>query len=869
MVEAGTRRRFLARLAGGLGAKMDDLLREFLTETFENLETIDREIVRFEKNPAEKDALDKIFRLVHTIKGTCGFLSLARLERVAHAGETVLGQFRDGSLEVTPASVSLILHTIDRIKEILLGLETAQREPEGDDRNLIEALENVVQASAAARATAVHAEPAEVANPASLNAPEDAEESSTAKRLGDSAVANQSIRVSVPLLERMMTLVGELVLTRNQLLQMVRNQDSSEFKVPLQRLSNVTSDLQDSVMKTRMQPIGHAWSKLPRLVRDLGEELGKKFILEMHGAETELDRQVMELIKDPLVHMVRNSADHGLESSRERKAAGKPEAGRITLRAHHEGGHIVIEIADDGRGLSTARIRDKALRLGLGTQADLERMSEPQIQKFIFNPGFSTAETVTSISGRGVGLDVVRTNIEQIGGTIDVQSVFGEGTTVTIKIPLTLAIVSVLIIEAAGQRYALPQIAVVELVRAKAHSDHRIEYIHNAPVLRLRDRLLPLVDLSQVLGGEHSETPLDRRDTFIIVTQVGNQNFGIVVDQIYDTEEIVVKPVASIMRDIPVYSGNTILGDGSVIMIIDPNGVSASVAQGVIEGRHERESAVEAAAREEEKTALLVFRAGAREPKAVPLSLVTRLEEIDASAIERCDGRNLIQYRGRLMPVMHIDPSASLKTEGRQPMLVFAHGDRSAALAVDEIIDITNEKLDIELASTRSGIIGSATIKGQATEIVDVGFYLTQLYPDWLERMAGRVRVAAAKRVLLVDSSPFFLNMLAPLLNAGGYKVTTVPGSEEALKLRDRGEVFDIIVSDVDVPGANGVSFAAAVKTDEKWAAARLIALTALAGETFNAHARDTGYDAYISKFERERLLAVLSEDRSPKGEAA
>ena len=376
-----------------------------------------------------------------------------------------------------------------------------------------------------------------------------------------------------------MTMVSELVLTRNQLLDIVRRHDESEFKVPLQRLSNVTAELQDGVMRTRMQPIGNAWQKLPRIVRDLSAELGKDIELEMHGADTELDRQVLERIKDPLTHMVRNSADHGLETPAERIAAGKPEKGTIRLSAYHEGGHIIISVADDGRGLDTQRIKDKALANGLATEAELDKMSEQQIQKFIFTPGFSTAQNVTSVSGRGVGMDVVRTNIDQIGGTIDVQSVPGKGLSFTIKIPLTLAIISALIVESGGERFAIPQLSVVELVRVHAKSEHRIERIKDAAVLRLRNKLLPLVRLSSLLKLDAGKAIPEKG--FIVVTHVGAQTFGVVVDSVFHTEEIVVKPMATKLRHIAMFSGNTILGDGSVIMIIDPNGVSQAIGTSV------------------------------------------------------------------------------------------------------------------------------------------------------------------------------------------------------------------------------------------------------------------------------------------------
>ena len=585
---------------------MDDLLTEFLTETGENLDVVDVELVKFEQDPNNAQILDNIFRLVHTIKGTCGFLGLPRLEALAHSAETLMGQFRDG-IPVTPHAVTLILASLDRIKELLAVLEQTQAEPEGADDDLIGKLDELSATGAEPEPQDAYQvleralKPGEVsldelehvfqetAGPDVSLPPEPAADAGLSPAQGeisDGSVKNQSIRVNVDTLEMLMTTVSELVLTRNQLLEMVRHDQDSEFKLPLQRLSNVTAELQESVMKTRMQPVGNAWQKLPRVVRDLANELDKKIELDMSGAETELDRQVLELIKDPLTHMVRNSADHGLESTEQRRAAGKPEAGRISLSAYHEGGHIMIEIADDGHGLNVARIRQKALENGLATQAELDTLSDAQVQKFIFKAGFSTASQITSVSGRGVGMDVVRSNLEQIGGSVDVVSVEGKGTTFFIKIPLTLAIISALIVEAGGQRFAVPQIAVIELVRLQSETEQRVELLDDAPVLRLRDKLLPLARLSRLLNlNEPAAAPdagAEEEGGFIVVIQVGPHTYGIIVDHVFDTEEIVVKPMSSMLRDIAMFSGNTILGDGSVIMIVDPNGIAEAV------GGHDR-----------------------------------------------------------------------------------------------------------------------------------------------------------------------------------------------------------------------------------------------------------------------------------------
>ncbi|KRP86667.1 ATPase, partial [Bradyrhizobium yuanmingense] len=670
-------------------------------------------------------------------------------------------------------------------------------------------------------------------------------------------IANQSIRVNVDTLEHLMTMVSELVLTRNQLLEISRRNEDTEFKVPLQRLSNVTAELQEGVMKTRMQPIGNAWQKLPRIVRDLSSELGKQIELEMHGADTELDRQVLDLIKDPLTHMVRNSADHGLETPAERLASGKGEQGTIRLSAYHEGGHIIICIADNGRGLNTEKIKAKALSSGLVTEAELEKMSEAQIHKFIFAPGFSTAAAITSVSGRGVGMDVVRTNIDQIGGTIDIKSVAGEGSSVTIKIPLTLAIVSALIVEAAGDRFAIPQLSVVELVRARANSEHRIERIKDTAVLRLRNKLLPLIHLKKLLKIDDGAAS-DPENGFIVVTQVGSQTFGIVVDGVFHTEEIVVKPMSTKLRHIDMFSGNTILGDGAVIMIIDPNGIAKALgAAGSSAHGMGDEAAGHHIGSGEQTTSLLVFRAGSSQPKAVPLGLVTRLEELPADKIEFSNGRYMVQYREQLMPLVAME-GVTIASQGAQPILVFADDGRSMGLVVDEIIDIVEERLNIEVGGSSSGILGSAVIKGQATEVIDVGHFLPMAFADWFTRKEMKPSLHS-QSVLLVDDSAFFRNMLAPVLKAAGYRVRTAPTAQEGLAAL-RAQSFDVILTDIEMPDMNGFEFAEVVRSDNNLAATPIIGLSALVSPAAIERGRQAGFHDYVAKFDRPGLIAALKE---------
>jgi two-component system chemotaxis sensor kinase CheA len=824
---------------------MDDLLSEFLTETAESLDVIDTELVRFESQPEDKATLNNIFRLVHTIKGTCGFIGLPRLESIAHAGETLLGKFRDGALPVTPAAVSLVLASIDRIKAILAHLAAEQVEPPGDDRDLIAELERASEGGLVAVAPPPPPKPA----PVIVTAPEppegegrwDADQGRFLRpgevSLADleaafnategpepvevkpvaavaavaampdhdedkkSALGTSTIRVNVDVLESLMTMVSELVLTRNQLLQILRNSTDSEFKAPLQRLSGVTAELQECVMKTRMQPIGSAWKKLPRIVRDASNDLNKKIDLVMEGEATELDRQVLELIKDPLTHMIRNSCDHGVETIAQRLAAGKSENGTIKLRAYHQGGHILIEVSDDGAGLHTDRIRSKAIEKGVIDIAESMAMTDAQIHRLIFAPGFSTAAKVTNISGRGVGMDVVKTNVELIGGTIDLRSRQGHGTTFIIKIPLTLAIISALIVGVEDHRFALPQLSVLELVRAGKRFEHKIELINSTRVLRLRDHLLPLVALSDCLNLIVDEDRGDR-SACIVIMQVGELRFGLIVDEVFDTEEIVVKPLSKRLGAMSEYSGATILGDGSVIMILDPNGVSRSVAnveRSVNRLLDEQSRAAAAAAKaSEHKVSLLLFSAGGSEPRACPLSLVTRLEDLDASTIEMTSRGPVVQYRGRLMPLA--PAGGVVRHDGRQPVLVFSQGSVVVGLAVDAILDIVEEPLDIQLGGQAPGVLGTAVLKGKSTEIVDVGHYLSQAEPAWASAAIEMDPRANRKRVLLIESHPFFRNLLAPMVSAAGYDVTVAEGLEEARARLATGATFHVVLTDADSP---------------------------------------------------------------------
>jgi two-component system, chemotaxis family, sensor kinase CheA len=835
---------------------MDDLLTDFLTESSENLARLDLEIVELERTPDDLELLKSIFRTIHTIKGTCGFLDLARLEAVAHAAENVLGLLRDGALEATPPIISDVLAAVDTIKEILDGLDRTAAEPEGDDAALIARLNGWMEGRTAEEVAVdtLHF-PIPVVGSSTRVTETDVPLHSEAAERSDprSGIGEASLRVGVGILDLLMNLAGELVLTRNQLLQLVQDDEESAFRLPLQHLNRVTSELQEAVMKTRMQPVGNAWQKLPRLIRDLCNSSSKQIHLDMTGADTELDRQILQAIGDPLTHMVRNSADHGIEAPVIRRAAGKPETGTITLRAFHEGGHIVIEIADDGKGLDVEAIRRKAVDRQLVRPEIAETLSDSQVFRFIFEPGFSTAEKITNVSGRGVGMDVVRSNIEGIGGSVDISSVFGAGTTMRVKIPLTLAILSALIVGTGGQSFAVPQIGVVELVGIGDDNRSMIENVNGSLFFRLREKLLPLVCLGDVLGlaapGEHRN---------VIVCQVGGYRFGLAVEEVYDTQEIVVKPLGRMVKGIKYYSGTTILGDGQVIMILDVPGISTLTLAGETADAAAEESAageVGDGMEKEDLVSMVVFTNGTDARQAVPLPLVSRLEKIPAGEIEYADGRWMVQYRGTLLPIVPASEEIDMRAPVERPVIVFSDGQRSMGLAVEEITDIIADRLEIQTESLAEGLIGAAVVGGRSTEIIDIHHYLRIADPAWFRFQAAPGR---KQRVLLVDDSRFFLNTVAPVLRTSRFEVVTTEDGSEALERLEAGDQFDLIITDIDMPEVDGWEFRRRLRERPEWRDIPILALTGRGGSGDREMARELGFQDFLQKFDRDTVLAAV-----------
>jgi len=894
---------------------MDEIVKDFLIESNENLDRLDHELVQLESDPSSKELLASVFRTIHTIKGSCGFLGFSRLEKLAHAGESLLSRLRDGQLTLNAEITSSLLAMVDAVRRMLESIQVTEHDGEDEYAPLIELLAQLQKGSAAESspepsAKSLAAPPfVESAAPATPPAKSEVTENldsvpvravpiqtsefqatvrsvASQKPLAEGSslstaqvaahpddsrnpeTAVETIRVGVTLLDRLMNLVGELVLARNQLLQFSNSTQDATFQAVSQRMNLIATELQEEVMKTRMQPIGNIWSKFPRTVRDLALSCGKDVRLEMEGQDTELDRTIIEAIKDPLTHLVRNSMDHGIETPEKRKSAGKDPVGLLTLRAFHEGGQVNIEISDDGAGLNGDRIREKAIERGLISSQQATGMPDRDIFNLIFLPGFSTAEKITNVSGRGVGMDVVKTNVEKIGGTVDIQSTPGRGTAVRVRIPLTLAIIPALVATCGSERFAIPQVSLIELVRLEGNSG--IEMVHGAPVYRLRGRLLPLVYLSRTLttvlddeprSASRDELPdfamardkhhqwvsrlqsmldgttsltleqagsprecalgkwlyasgllgykaiaeirtleqvhrafhdavrevvtsklngnqkqaqlaldevtkfsgrvleilttvqaraLELQNVNIVVLQAEGRQFGLVVDDILDTQEIVVKPLGKQLKGINVYSGATIMGDGKVALILDVSGL-AQRAKVIAENREtaKDEAGIEDGAEAiRNGNALLLAQNGLEGRVAIPLSMVARLEEFPKTVIEHAGMQEVMQYRGQIIPMVRLSQIIPATTDAELlaaapsiQVVVYSEGKRTVGLIVDRIVDIVDECANIESLAPRAGVVGSFVTEQHVTDLLDVPAIVRAAVPgllDMNEPEAGR-----------------------------------------------------------------------------------------------------------------------------------
>ncbi len=696
---------------------VDEIVHEFVAESYESLDRMAADLVALEQHPASPEMLSSIFRAMHTVKGTCGFLGFSKLEAIAHAGEALLSLIRDGMLQMTPDVATALFDTSDAMREVLSHVQRNATEGPGDYQGLVQRLEDLAQGAGSIPVDDVE----RLVRTAAYGAGKT-----------HAPTADLSVRVDVRLLDTLMSIVGELVLTRNQILQQADLLGDQELQDSAQRLSVLTADLQDSVMQTRMQPIGTLLSSLPRQVRDLALACHKQVQLEVEGHETELDRTLIEAVKDPLTHLIRNALDHGIEPPSLRVTNGKSTHGRLTVRAFHQGGHVNLEIADDGSGIDLDRVRQMALEGGWVSSERAQTMSDQETASLIFLPGISTAESVTMVSGRGVGMDVVKTNVERIGGTVHVTTQRGVGTTFLIKIPLTLAIIPALIVTSGGERYAIPQENLLEVARVDGdHASASIEINDQGrPVCRLRGRPLPLVELGVELGDHTSRlrATLSEDDALdIVAIQTGDRQFGLVVDGVHDTEEIVVKALGRLFTELTTFAGATILGDGQVALILDVEGLAERA--GVLPG--ELVTSVPAVAPDQEiaegettTQKLLVMGVGGGRRMALPLELVLRIEEFSPGVVERTGGLELVQYRDEIVPLARLSGflgvEAARATHEVMPVVLAKLDEQTIGLVVDEIVDIVEEHVSTSGHEGWPGVVGSASISGRDTTVIDL-----------------------------------------------------------------------------------------------------------------------------------------------------
>jgi len=974
----------------------EELLAEFLTESNENLDSIEQQLMDLEENPDDMELLDSIFRVIHTVKGSCGFLSLVRLEKVAHAGENLLSRIRTLKFRINEDIVSLLLECADAIKQLLEGLETTGQEPDLDHKSIISRLQacerlviamdggaseaaEVVVAATPVAAPIKKDKPAEQEKQADNEATDDSDSGASitwlpdfeedvlgalaeqglhtaekviaagfanlreikpltpadalkilgiartciskpeqeakaatkkaatkpkkapkrkaaAENTGDTDIvqktsdsevktaeitgqntqitpaktaakpntpptpakgakkrpaSNASIRVDIGLLDELMDQVGELVLTRNSLIQMVNASGSMDLMRVGRDVDQITEQLQDQLLRTRMQPIQTIWSSVPRIVRDIGKQLNKKIKVVMEGEETELDRTILNALKDPLTHIIRNSCDHGIEAPLTRRENGKPEEGTLRLSAVQESGFILITINDDGGGIDAEKIKSKALSMGVLTEEQCETITTKAALQLVFHAGLSTAEKVTNFSGRGVGMDVVRTEIERVGGSVDIDSTVGKGTALRIRIPLTLAIISAMIVGCRGQRFAIPQMSVQELLSAPESSEEwRI--IGGQPFYRLRGKLLPILQLKKALYADEEEA----LSGSIVVADIGDRTFGILVDQIFGAEEIVVKPLGIHFQHLNFYGGCSILGDGGVIPIFDCNGLAS-----MIQLSTEAESAQyleneESSQSVHEQQHTLIF-AQAKQRYAIPMALVERLECLKPERIESTASGEVLQYRGEVITVLRWSDmlghaNASDFIEDDLYCLILSDGGKRMCLQVDEVIDILEIPLDIKKVADNPLFLGTAVIQDIATEVVDVFEIVQQADPHWFTQQK---KVKKAK-ILFVEDAQFFRHLVIPVLEAMKFDIRTATDGVKACALLEN-YTPDLILTDIQMPNMDGFALAEWVKEQPRLQMLPVVALTG--SKEYDTERADAVFSDVLVKLDRQSLIDDLN----------
>lgn len=820
---------------------MDDILNDFVAEATESVSQLDIIMLELENNPQNSDKIQEAFRVLHTLKGTSGFLGLNRLQTISHAAENLLGRMRDGAIEAQGEVINTLLITNDRLKMILTNIEKTGGEGDSDDQPILKTLHDLAnppQASEVSEKTKVDMPSVPVIGGENLADKNDAKAEVSPKPL-------PAIRIHVESLDNMVNLVTELVLVRNQLLSFSKSEVTPESNQVQQNcfnsINHLTSHLQEQIMKMRLQPISQAWTQVPRMVRDLCNTLGKKIELTQIGEETELDRQIIEMIKDPLVHMIRNSADHGVELPDDRVKAGKSPKGLITLKAYQEGNYVFVEVIDDGRGLDPEKLKEKILEKGLATASELSGLSAEDINAYIFAPGFSTASAVTNVSGRGVGMDVVKSNIEKLGGSITIFSTPGYGTRFRIKIPLTLSIISTLIVAHGPNRFAIPQANIVEVMRLKSATT-KLRQLNNKPVVEYNNSLIPLYSLKEVLALE------DVSEKYLVVIHSDTAIYALQVAEIHAIQEIVIKPLNKATNVHQYFSGATLLGDSSVALILSPSGFAPKS-----DNNHQIYVSPKID-RPDPKTLLLTFRCN-DVLKAVPLALISRIDLLPRDALSKIGQQDVVVYDEKLVPLSylaHIDDD-----QDSVSVLILNHHDRMVVLAISEILDVVISEIQVDIQRTDDKTLGSFLLKGQPISIIDCEAYLKETLVNWEDHS---VEINSSRgRLLLVEDSNFFRNLMLPVLKIAGYEVVDFGCAKDALTFLEKDQDFDAIISDIFMPDMDGCAFVQELKSRGGFDRVPKIALTALDSDRDKERIYLAGFDSHVIKSDQQSFLHTLS----------
>lgn len=896
----------------------DSLLKEFVTESIEHLSGVEGQLLEIEAGGAEidSDLVNEVFRAVHSIKGAAGFLGLTKVNELSHCLENVLNLIRNLELVPTKTVVDVLLRASDKLLQMVADVENSEEAEVSDVVGELEKIynreepadstDNLDSSSSKDGETIEKDESSATSQPAiastTSSQPEGPTPKTTAENLAapsqpplPKAAANpttqistdSNVRVSVSVLDQLMNLAGELVLGRNQLLQSLQAEsEKDQLEAVALRIDHVTSELQAAIMKTRMQPVGNVFNRFTRVVRDLSSKLGKSANLTIEGNDVEVDKTIVEAIGDPLTHLIRNSVDHGLETPEQRSQAGKSAEGSIHLRAYHQSGKVRIEITDDGKGINHEVLKEKAIERGLLSREQANGMNEREAVRLIFHPGFSMAKELTDISGRGVGMDVVRSNIEKIGGTVDIETEVGKGTSVIVSLPLTLAIIPSLIVESAGYRFAVPQVNIAELVRVSTEeADERIGKLKNKEVLRLRGSLLPLVDLNQAIGANHSSEASTKSPKSgdgsrnIIVVESGALKYGLVVDNLFDSEEIVVKPLGRHLKNLASLSGATILGDGTVALILDVGGIAQRIDLRIsseVDG--DNLLANRAIERGNDALNVLLFSNGNEEQFAIPMESVARIERIKEDQVQLIGGQELMNYRGGTLPLLSLENYIDAKArqnQSRMYVVVFMVGDREIGIIAPELLDIREIPAEFDQSTlNETAVLGTQVVDGNMTRLLNMLAMTRTARPDWFtarrERDAAGLPISGSSnsetpyeteglKVLLAEDSAFFRTKVENYLREHGISVVVAEDGAEAWNLLDRkGIEFDLVITDLEMPKMNGFELTRTIRSDTRFQHMPIIALTSLAGALDAKRAYQAGVDDYQIKLDHEELVQAI-----------